>query len=96
LPLLFLFLSVATSSPKSLAELQQTGLTSRRFETKLSRQVSAGYLFYLPKDYSDEKKWPLLFYLHGGMGRGDDLEKLMWYPVPKRLGQDGSFPFIDI
>src|SRR4051812_18097223 len=38
-------------------------------------QASMGYWIYLPDDYANAAKrpWPLLIYLHGAGGAGDDL-----------------------
>lgn len=73
----------------------QTGQHPYSFEKEISRTVNARYLLYLPKDYGmQDKKWPLIYYLHGGMGRGNDLEKLKWYPIPKMFEQNDSLPFI--
>ncbi|REJ72491.1 MAG: hypothetical protein DWQ34_11890 [Planctomycetota bacterium] len=30
------------------------------------------YVVYLPADYSGEKRWPVILYLHGAAGRGND------------------------
>ena len=30
------------------------------------------YRLYVPENYSSSKKYPLVLYLHGGGGRGDD------------------------
>jgi predicted peptidase len=58
----------------------------KTFVKKLSCDLSLQHLIYLPKGYEDSpKKWPLLVYLHGGMGRGSDFEKLHWYPVPRMI-----------
>jgi predicted peptidase len=65
------------------------------FEKKITRTVNAHYLLYLPKEYGvQDRKWPLIYYLHGGMGRGDDLERLKWYPLVKMAEQNDSLPFI--
>jgi predicted peptidase len=51
---------------------------------KIGFDISLRHLIFLPKGYDDShKKWPLLLYLHGGMGRGKDFKKLHWYPVPR-------------
>jgi len=72
-----------------------TGQHPQYFEKEITRLVKADYLLYLPKDYNkSEKKWPLILYLHGNMGRGNDLRKIAWYPVPKMLSQNDSIPFI--
>lgn len=91
--LIALIISCISDTDKSLGI--QTGQRAYSFEKKISRMVHAQYLLYLPKDYGTQnKKCPLIYYLHGGMGRGDDLEKLKWYPVPKMLAQNDSLPFI--
>jgi predicted peptidase len=44
------------------------------FEAKISRQTSIRSLLSLPSGYRESpQKWPLLFFLHGGSGRGDDI-----------------------
>lgn len=66
------------------------------FETVITRSVKMGYILYLPDGYGESsKKWPLLLYLHGGRGRGSDLTKLGWYPVPRMLDEGKhQVPFI--
>lgn len=86
--------SVATLLP---AESQDApaGQSAKKFDKTLTRTVQANYLLYLPKNIrEDGRKWPLILYLHGGRGRGDDLEKVMWYPIPKMLEKTDTFPFI--
>ncbi|UCG90859.1 MAG: hypothetical protein JSV97_07150 [candidate division WOR-3 bacterium] len=78
---IFFIISCISDTDKSLGI--QTGQHAYSFEKEISRTVNAQYLLFLPKDFGSQyKKWPLIYYLHGGTGRGDDLEKLMWYPVP--------------
>jgi len=65
------------------------------FEKKVSRNVKINYLLYISKEYDvSYNKWPILLYLHGGKGRGDNLKKLEWYPVPKLMAKNDSLPFI--
>jgi predicted peptidase len=67
----------------------------RNFSKEICHDVSLRYLIYLPLNYDSHEKWPLLLYLHGGMGRGNDFKKLYWYPVPKMiLEKKYSLPFI--
>jgi poly(3-hydroxybutyrate) depolymerase len=35
--------------------------------------VETSYLLYLPEDYEQKEKWPVLLFLHGGGERGDEL-----------------------
>jgi len=56
-----------------------------------------GHLLYLPKKtWAAKKKWPLVLYLHGRSLRGNDLNSVMKYGLPRRLRTDKSFPFIAI
>jgi acetyl esterase/lipase len=68
----------------------------KTFSKKLSCDISVRHLIFLPVGYEDSpKKWPLLLYLHGGMGRGSDFKKLYWYPVPKMILEEKyKLPFI--
>ena len=71
-----------------------TGQHVYGFEKEITRTVNGQYLLYLPKNYDPTRRWPLLMYLHGGMGRGDDVEKMGWYPVVKMCYSNDSLPFI--
>lgn len=35
------------------------------------------YVKYLPEDFDEDKKYPLVFFLHGAGERGDDLDVAM-------------------
>jgi predicted peptidase len=66
------------------------------FDKTIQRHVTLGYLLYLPPEYGEkEARWPMLLYLHGGMGRGSDFAKMSWYPLPRLLRESGrDLPFI--
>lgn len=68
----------------------------KTFSKKIDYDISVRHLVFLPDGYDESKdKWPLLLYLHGGMGRGNDFKKLYWYPVPRMiLEQKYELPFI--
>jgi predicted peptidase len=70
----------------------------KHFSKKICRNISLRYLIHLPVGYDNsQEKWPLLLYLHGGMGRGNDFKKLYWYQVPKMiLEKKYNLPFIVI
>jgi len=60
------------------------------------RDVSYHFLTYLPDDYTTvtPRKWPLIIYLHGGSGRGNDLKKLYASGIPDQIYRGRSFPFV--
>ncbi|HXD31347.1 MAG TPA: prolyl oligopeptidase family serine peptidase [Pyrinomonadaceae bacterium] len=55
---------------------------------------SLKYLLYLPSDYTKQKQWPLIVYLHGGSLRGDDVEMLKRYGLASLLDKQVSIPFV--
>ncbi len=68
---------------------------SKRFEKQITITLSANYLLYLPDDYAvDNKQFPLVLSLHGGVGRGNDLEKVKLHGLPKLIETGKDFPFI--
>lgn len=69
---------------------------ARTFEVQITKTVCLNYLLYLPKDYGvdPQKKWPLIFFLHGAGERGDDLELVKLHGVPKVVDQREDFPFV--
>lgn len=56
--------------------------------------VAMNYLLYLPQDYDQQEKWPLLLFLHGGGERGDDLGLLTIHGPPKKIAAGEQFPMI--
>ena len=72
------------------------GQHSRSFETEIRKTVSVNYLLYLPENYVDSKgKWPLILFLHGAGGRGDDLEKVKTHGPPKLIAEEErQYPFV--
>ena len=52
------------------------------------------FLVCLPKDYSDEKRWPLLLYLHGSGQRGDDLSQVVTWGLPELITNGLRLPMI--
>ena len=54
-----------------------------------------GYVRYLPKDYDESKKYPLVFFLHGAGERGDDLDVASRHGFMKHVREEGrEYPFI--
>ena len=67
------------------------------FEVEVTRKVRLGYLVHLPTGYGDdpEKKWPLIFFLHGRGERGDDLELLKKHGIAKVVEVDALNALLD-
>jgi predicted peptidase len=85
-----IFLNLTIQAQESKPFLEKT------FSKKIDYDISVRHLVFLPDEYTNsQEKWPLLLYLHGGMGRGNDFKKLHWYPV-LRMILEGKYkpPFI--
>jgi predicted peptidase len=101
-PLLTLaILLTALADPAARAREQQRAdgtaqLQEGLFDKTIQRRVTLRYLLSLPPGYGREKAaWPLILYLHGGLGRGSDFQKLSWYPLPRLLHErGGDLPFV--
>ncbi len=52
------------------------------------------YWLYLPVDYAEKEKCPLILFLHGAGERGDDLEKVKKHGPPKLVEQRSDCPAI--
>ncbi|MEZ6064501.1 MAG: prolyl oligopeptidase family serine peptidase [Planctomycetaceae bacterium] len=68
----------------------------RQVEKKLeySIPVELAYLLYLPPNYEEQEKWPLLVFLHGSGERGNNLQKVKVHGPPKLVEQGRDFPMI--
>jgi predicted peptidase len=65
------------------------------FSAKITREVSADYLVYLPEGYGEgNKQWPLVLFLHGMGERGSDLDLVTTHGPPKLAAAGRQFPFI--
>jgi predicted peptidase len=63
---------------------------------KKAQTVKMDYLLFLPKGYDakSEKRWPLIFFLHGSGERGTNIWKVAIHGPPKGLQKLDEFPFI--
>lgn len=96
-----LCLACGLGSPLVASAGPQTGgaaasQSAHRFEREVVHELAANYLLYLPESYDADRSqsWPLLVYLHGGGGRGDDVERLRQNPLVQRLDREPDFPFV--
>ena len=62
------------------------------------KKVKYNYLLHLPDDYGKDpnKKWPVIFYLHGRHASGKHLESLERYGLPYYLQKGKKIDFIVI
>jgi predicted peptidase len=98
IPILLLIISIGYHAGAFAADNSPPKKQKQVFEAMVERSFKMSYLLYLPEQYGESpKSWPLLLYLHGGRGRGSDLTKLGWYPVPRILDEGKhEIPFVVI
>jgi len=84
-------------------ELRLKHFVKIRNEKPLSKteKQTVSYLLFLPTDYdaTSEKQWPLLLSLHGSSLRGDDINKVKNYGLPKLLTDPEKakdWPFVTV
>jgi predicted peptidase len=71
---------------------QASPFLEKKLTKEVVKEISIRYLLHLPEGYeSSGERYPLLLYLHGGLGRGSDFQKLSWYPIPKMI-RENKFP----
>lgn len=85
--------NVALRAVEPPAAGKEVGLT---FQSPTDTTQKLNFLLFLPNDYGqDEKKWPLLIFLHGAGECGDNLDLVKIHGPPKLVEQrPGDFPFI--
>jgi len=60
-------------------------------------KIKVGYLLFLPESYGkDDKKYPLILFLHGAGESGKDLDKVKKHGPPKIVESKKDFPFVVI
>ena len=93
-----LLLLTACHAPRVVTvDSKEAPLNVERVTSKQTAQhfENTDYLLYLPEGYSnDEKRWPLILYLHGKSLRGNDLEMLKSYGLAALLEKDLAIPFV--
>ncbi|MBC8326211.1 MAG: phospholipase [Verrucomicrobia subdivision 3 bacterium] len=72
--------------------------TKNQLIVKTKRELDVKYLLYLPNDYAaqPEKKWPLIFFLHGAGERGDNLDLVKAHGPPKFVDQGKGKEFENV
>lgn len=83
-------LPLATAPLTTLADQQ-----GKHFEKEITVTVKLNYLLFLPEGYDkDDKKWPLILFLHGSGESGKELDKVKIHGPPKIVENKSDFPFI--
>lgn len=88
---------VLLASPAFADDAKPGDQVAKEFTTQVGdKEVTTGYLLYLPKEYDkDEKKhWPLILFLHGAGERGDDIEVVKKHGPPKIVSGREEMQFI--
>jgi predicted peptidase len=58
-------------------------------------KIQVGYLLFLPEDYGkNDKRFPMILFLHGGGESGMDLDKVKKHGPPKIVETKKDFPFV--
>jgi predicted peptidase len=90
LALLFAGLAAAAAHADEGREPQR-----KTFEAQITITVKLNYLVYLPKGYDTaDKDWPLILFLHGAGGSGDDLAKVRREGLARVAERKDDVPFI--
>jgi predicted peptidase len=64
-------------------------------DRRTARDVRGQYQIFLPQGYStNQDRWPLILFLHGGGERGSDIEKVKVHGPLKMAAQRPDFPFV--
>jgi predicted peptidase len=68
----------------------------RQLQYKGTQSINVACLLFLPKGYDvkDEKRWPMILFLHGAGERGSDNWKVATHGPPNIAKRDSGFPFI--
>ena len=86
--------SVLFLAPRAILAEDPVPGQQRAERLEVQVPVRLNYLLYLPKNYQEQDKWPLLLFLHGAGERGDDIEKVKIHGPPKLIAAGQDFPFI--
>lgn len=94
--LLVLSLTLLACSGTAIIDTKsQAGIQMKKnFKGVYKKEVSLNYLLYLPKNFDELEKHPLLLFLHGAGERGDNLDLVKVHGPAKLVDQGKDFPFI--
>jgi len=93
-----LTLAVLSGSPAfgAAADDDDTMQKPQSLKRDVTRTLSVDYLLFLPEGYAanDQKRWPLMLFLHGAGERGSNVNKVKIHGPPKVVKTRPNFPFI--
>lgn len=98
---LFLSACVPATATPTITPLAPIPIDTNKFGQhdyvfQSSTEIEVRFLLYLPENYTPEKSWPLILFLHGSGQTGTTIERLKEEPLPKTLETRVDFPFIVI
>jgi predicted peptidase len=77
------------------ATAEKPAQEEKTFEKEIKVKVKLRYLLFLPEGYDkSDKHWPLILFLHGAGGSGNDLSRVKVHGPPKIVETKKDFPFI--
>ena len=66
-----------------------------KLKRESDRYFNFGYAQYLPKDFNENQKYPLVLFLHGAGERGEDLDVACRHGFMKHVREsDAEYPFM--
>jgi len=95
-PHLILICIAVVAAMNVKAQTSSSPITSATLDWNVSKSGELKYLLYLPSGYkqSDNKKWPLMLFLHGAGERGSDVQRVAVHGPLGLVKQGTNFPFI--
>jgi predicted peptidase len=95
MPLFLIGCAQMENSEMAFDVIERGGQHSKTFEKEVARTLSCKYLLFLPERYGEEqKRWPMILFLHGAGERGRDLQQVKKHGPPKIVEKQKDFPFI--
>ena len=74
-----------------LTRLENNMINYGKSKELVTLTTQLGYILTSPSNINDNEKYPLIVFLHGAGERGEDLEKLKCYCVPKLFCQNQDY-----
>jgi predicted peptidase len=91
---LFLLAGILMSTDGFLRADEPVQGGQTRMKMKRKAELELNYLLYVPKNYSEDKAWPLVVFLHGVGERGANPDKVKALGLPRLIAEGRDFEFI--